>query len=226
TYEDARLTDGTILDQSDRDRTQYEARLRTGYELKPGWVPFVEGIADTRVYDRRVNDAGFRRSSEGLGARAGSTFEITPLLTGEASAGYMTRDYEDERIRELRGPIADGALIWAPTPLTTVRLRGTTELGDTSVEESNGVQVSRATFEVQHDLRRNISLIGSLTLSEADYQGIRLREEGFEGSVKLDYRLTRSVALRASFTHERLKSTEPGSDYTANVYLVGLRFQP
>ena len=32
--------------------------------------------------------------------------------------------------------------------------------------------------------------------------------------------------VRASFTHERLKSTDPGDDYTANVYLVGLRFQP
>jgi hypothetical protein len=65
-----------------------------------------------------------------------------------------------------------------------------------------------------------------VTLSEADYRGIDLREEGFAGSVKLDYRLTRSIALRASFTHERLKSTDPGDDYTANVYLVGLRFQP
>jgi hypothetical protein len=225
-YDDARLTDGTVLDQSDRDRTQYDARLRAGYELKPGWVPFVEGIADTRVFDRRVDDAGLRRSSDGRGVRAGSSFEITPVLAGVAAAGYMTRDYEDVRLSELRGPIADGALIWAPTPLTTVRLRGTAEMGDTSIAESNGVLFRRATVEVQHDLRRNLSLIGAVTVAEADYRGIDLHEEGFEGSVKLDYRLTRSVALRASFTHERLKSTDSGSDYTANVYLVGLRFQP
>jgi hypothetical protein len=225
-FEDARLTDGSILDQSDRDRTQYEARLRAGYELKPGWVPFVEGIADTRRYDRRVDDSGVRRNSDGRGACAGSTFEITPILTGEASAGLVTRDYEDNRLGELRGPIAEGALIWAPTPLTTVRLRGGSEIGETSVADANGVLFSRATLEVQHDLRRNLSLIGAVTVSEADYSGVSLREEGLAGSVKLDYRLTRSIALRASFTHERLKSTEPGSDYTANTYLVGLRFQP
>jgi hypothetical protein len=34
------------------------------------------------------------------------------------------------------------------------------------------------------------------------------------------------VVLRASFTHERLKSTDHSSDYSANTYLVGLRFQP
>ena len=177
-FEDARLTDGTILDQSDRDRTQYEARLRAGYEVKPGWTPFIEGIADTRRYDRGLDDSGFRRSSDGLGARAGSTFEITPILTGEASAGLVTRDYEDVRLGELRGPIAEGALIWAPTPLTTVRLRGGSEIGETSVAEANGVLFSRATLEVQHDLRRNLSLIGAVTVSEADYSGVRLREEG------------------------------------------------
>ena len=91
---------------------------------------------------------------------------------------------------------------------------------------SPGALVSRATLEVQHDLRRNVSLIAAVTVSEADYRGIALREDGFAGSLRLDYRLTRSVALRASFTHERLKSTDHGSDYTANVYLVGLRFQP
>jgi hypothetical protein len=225
-YEDARLTSGTILDQSDRDRTQYETRLRAGYELKPGLVPFVEGILDTRIYDRRFDFSGFQRSSEGFGGRAGSTFEIARSLTGEASAGYMVRSYEDRRLKDLQGPLLDGALIWSATPLTTVRLRAGTQIAETTIEGSSGALASRATLEVQHDLRRNLSLIGSATFSQSDYRGIDLREDGFAGSVKLDYRLTRSVALRASFTHERLKSTDPSDDYTANVYLVGLRFQP
>ena len=110
--------------------------------------------------------------------------------------------------------------------LTTVRLRGSTQLSETSLAESSGALLSAATLEVQHDLRRNVSIIGALTVSQSDYQGVELKEDGFAGSVRLDYRLTRTVAVRASFTHERLNSSEPGSDYTANVYMVGLRFQP
>jgi hypothetical protein len=225
-FEDALLPDGSILDQGDRNVTQYEARLRAGYEMKPGLVPFVEAIADTRDFDRRIDDAGFRRTSDGLGARAGTTFEVSPKTRGEVSAGYMQRTYEDARLKDLRGPLVEAAVIWEATPLTTVRLRGSTQIADTSIADSPGALVSRATVELQHDLRRNLSLIGALTFSEADYKQIDLREEGFAASIKLDYRFTRSVALRASFTHERLKSTDPGSDYTANVYLVGLRFQP
>ena len=47
-YEDAQLTNGTILDQSDRDSNQYGLRLRVGYELTPGVIPFVDVLADRR----------------------------------------------------------------------------------------------------------------------------------------------------------------------------------
>ncbi len=225
-YEDASLPNGTILDRGDRDANQYGVRLRAGYELHPGFIPFVEGLADTRVYDRTVDNAGFRRSSEGLGVRAGSTFEISRLLTGEASAGIQTRRYDDPRLKDLTGPLAEAALVWAATPLTTLRLRGQSQIEDTTIPFSSGALAQRATFEVQHDFRRNLGALAAVTFSNTDYRGVRLKEEGFAGSVKLDYRMTRSVALRASFIHERLKSTSPGADYTANIVLLGLRFQP
>jgi hypothetical protein len=225
-YEDAQLPSGAILRQSDRNVTQYNVRLRAGYELTPGVKPFVDVLADTRAYDQRIDDAGFRRSSDGLGVKAGSTFEITRTLTGEASAGLQTRRYDDPRLRELRGPLLDAALIWSMTPLTTVRLRAQTTVEETSLAFSSGALTQRATVEVQHDLRRNLSLIGALTVGETDYRGVQLREKGLTASARVEYKLTRAVVLRASFTHERLKSTAPGSDYTANTFLVGLRFQP
>ena len=46
-------------------------------------------------------------------ARAGTTFELTRLLTGEASAGYLTRQYKDPTLPELSGLVADASLIWA-----------------------------------------------------------------------------------------------------------------
>lgn len=225
-YEDARLTDGRVLDQSDRNETRSTLRLRAGYELTPGVTPFVEGFIDRRDYERRVDDNGFRRSSDGIGAKAGSTFEITRLITGEISGGYEERAYDDRRLGNLRGPVADAAIIWQATPLTQLRLRGSKRLDETTVLNATGVVSDQAVVELQHDLRRNLSLIGALAFTRSDYQGVRLVEEGFAASAKIEYRLTRTIALRASYTHERLKSTAPGSDYTADVFLVGLRFQP
>ena len=222
-YEDAHLTNGKILDQSDRDSNQYGLRLRVGYELTPGVIPFVDVLADRREYDQRIDNSGFR-SSDGVGVRAGSTFEITRTLTGEASAGLQQRSYEDPRLRDLRGPLVDAALIWSATPLTTVRLRAQSSIDETTLANSNGTLTQSARLEVQHDLRRNLSVTGLAGVTVSDYQGVALKDETFTVGARLDYKLTRSVVLRASFTHERLKSTDHSSDYSANTYLVGLRF--
>ncbi|HYY84494.1 MAG TPA: outer membrane beta-barrel protein, partial [Beijerinckiaceae bacterium] len=82
-FEDARLANGTILSQADREFTQYGVQARAAYELTPGVKPFIEGLADTREYDQTIDSAGFRRSSKAIGARLGSTFELTRLITGE-----------------------------------------------------------------------------------------------------------------------------------------------
>ena len=225
-YEDARLTSGTVLDQGDRDVVESALRLRGSYELTPGLIPFAEAIVDARVHDRSIDRAGFRRDSTGVTARLGSTFELSRVLTGEVAAGYQARDYEDPRLRELRGPVGEAALVWSATPLTTVRLRGSASLDETTIVNASGAVATRAVIEVQHDLLRNLSIVGTAGIGQTDYRGVRLREETRTAGARVEYRLTRSLAVRASFTHERLTSTAPGSDYTANVVLVGLRFQP
>jgi hypothetical protein len=225
-YEDARLTNGTTLSQADREFTQYGAQLRVAYELTPGVKPFVEGRADTRVYDQSIDSAGYRRSSDAVGARLGTTFEFTRMLTGELAAGYQRRRYDDPRLKDLQGPLVDAALVWAATPLTTVRLKGQTSLDESTIPGASGALTRRATLEVQHDLRRNVSLLGSVTAGTTDYRGIALREDFYGAGVKLDYRLTRWLALRGSVTYERLNSSSPGADYRATTYLVGLRLQP
>lgn len=224
-YEDAKLTNGRTLSQSDRNQTQYGLRARVGYEVMPGIRPFIEGLADTRRFDETTDSSGFRRSSNGYGGRVGSTFELTRQLTGEVAVGYQTRAYEDGRLKDLRGVVGDAALIWSATPLTTVTLRGSTELADTTLANVSGAVARRASLEVAHALMRNLTVTGFTTFSRTDYDRSTLREEAATVGARLEYRLTRTFAVRASFTHERLNSTTAGSDYTANIAQVGLRMQ-
>ena len=224
-YENARDTTGALVRQDDRNAVQYGARLRLGYEVSPGVQPFVEIATDARVFDDRTDAAGFRRGSTGLGGRVGASVELTRLLTGEVSVGYQMRDFEDARLKDLRGLVGDAALIWSATPLTTVTLRGSTDLADTTLPNVSGSINRRASLEVAHALRRNWTVTGFASLQRNEFDGIRLTEDSWQVGLRTEYRLTRSVAVRASFTHERLNSTTPGSDYTANVFLVGLRLQ-
>lgn len=225
TYEDAEFSDGTRIDQSDRAYNQFGVRLRAGYEATPGLIPFVEVSVDTRQYDNEFDNAGFARSSNGLGLRAGSTFEITRKLTGEVSAGYRTRRYDDERLTDLRGPVADAAITWSVSPLTNVRLDVASTIDETTIVGSSGAFTRRAGVEVTHDLRRNVRLTGALAFARTDYDGIDLTEDLFSASIRADYKLNRNLVLRASYAHERLESTALGSDYSSNVYLLGVRLQ-
>lgn len=76
-----------------------------------------------------------------------------------------------------------------------------------------------------HDLLRNLTVTALGTYFNNQYQGVSLVENGYTAGVRLDYKITRSIAFHASYSHERLGSNEAGDDYTANVFLVGLRFQ-
>lgn len=224
-YENAELSNGATLSQADRNQTQYMLSLRAAYELTPGFKPFVEGEVDTRQFDQKVDSSGYERSSNGVGASVGSSFEISRLLTGEVAVGYQDRKYDDPRLRNLRGPVGHAAILWTPTPLTTVKLRGTAELGDTTIAGSSGTTVRRINLEVAHALRRNLTVTGIATFERTDYEGQGLREDFTSLGARIEYKLTRTFAIRAGFTHERLNSTSPGSDYTANVSQVGLRVQ-
>lgn len=225
-YDDAKLTDGTTLSQRDRDLTSYGGRLRVGYELTPGLVPFVEGTIDTRQYDLTTDSAGFRRSSDGYAGRLGTTFELTRLLTGEISAGAVHRVYQDSRLPDLTSPVADLSLIYAFSPLTTIRATGTAAVDETTVPGANGIRTFRGGVEIAHQLRRNLTLTAGFNLAEYDYLGATLTEREFAATVRADYRVNRWLALRASYSYDHLHSTLAGSSYAANVFLLGMRFTP
>lgn len=224
-YEDGKLSNGGTVSQRDRNQTQLGLRLRAAYEVTPGFKPFVQGEIDTREFDQAVDSSGYRRSSDGATGRVGSTFEISRQLTGEVSVGYQDRKYDDNRLRNLKGLIGDAAILWSPTPLTTVTLRGTSELGDTTIAGSSGTAARRVSLEIAHALRRNLTVTGLASFGRTEYDGQGLREDFSSYGARVEYKLTRTFSVRASFTQERLNSTAQGADYTANVAQVGLRVQ-
>jgi hypothetical protein len=224
-YQNGTLSDGSVLHLSRDDYSTYGLVGRAGYELTPGLIPFVEFSGDIRRHDDSPDSNGFARNSQGIGGKTGAMVDLSKVLTGEVSAGYGQRTYVDSRLSALKGPLIDAALIWSATPLTTVTLRGATTLGETNLAYASGVLSSRVSLELSHALFRNFTLTGIATWQNNQYKGAPITENLYSVLLRAEYNLTRSVAIRASFTNERLHSTASGSDYTANVFLVGMRLQ-
>ena len=224
-YENAKLADGTTLIQSDRDMTQYELRARLGYDVTPGIKPFVEGRVDTRQYDQTFDSSGFARTSDGVAALAGTAFEFTRTLTGEVSAGYADRSYRDARLKDLKGPLTEASLVWSATPLTTVTLKGSTQLVETTLPFSPGALERQVGLEVSHALLRNLIITGSLGWIRDRYEENIERDTTITAGVKAEWRLTRNLVVKASFLRSRETSNVPGREYGENTYLMGMRLQ-
>jgi hypothetical protein len=225
TYENALLSSGATFDLAFRDFTTTAARMRAGYEVDPGFKPFIEGVIDRRDYDQAVDPSGFRRSSDGYTLRAGIVFDRKDWLTGEISAGYTRRTYDDATLPDIAGPVIDSALVWRATALTTVTFAATSAVEETILVNASGRFRHEGRITVDHAFRR--WLIGSVYFSygHENYVGADRLDKRTRAGAMLTYYLNPTLAVRGEFRHERLTSDVPGQDYTANIMLVGLRLQ-
>ena len=224
-YQESTLTDGSTASNEDRNYNQYGAIARGGYELLPGVTPFVEVGTDTRRHDLPVDLVGYQRNSKGVTGKLGSTFDLRGTLTGEVALGYTQRTYDDPRLDKLAGLIGNASLIWTANALTTVKLSATSTVGESTIAGVSGVLYRDIGLQIDHSFRR--WLIGSVKLGFGvdDYVGMSREDKRYSAGVGLTYKLDRSVQLKGEVRHDWLRSNVTGSDYTANIFLLGLRFQ-
>jgi hypothetical protein len=224
-YQPSQFTDGTTQSNADRDYNRFGGTLRTSYDLMPGLKPFVEFGADTREYDLQFDSSGLQRSSNGWFAKGGSAFELSRLLTGEASIGWINRKYVDPSLQELNGFLFDAALIYSLTALTKVKLLATTVANETTVAGTSGVLTRNVGVETEHSFRR--WLVGAVKFNYGldDYVGSVRKDNRYSVSAALTYKLNRMAQIKGEFRQEWLRSNVPNVDYAASVFLLGMRLQ-
>jgi hypothetical protein len=224
-YQNSSLTNGASASNEDRNYNQYGGLVRASYEIMPGLKPFVEGGGDSRQRDLTFDRSGFQRDSTGSYVKGGTTFELTRLITGEASIGYGERMYTDTRLNRLEGLLTSASLVWAMTPLTTVKFISTSSLDETTLSGASGVLVRTYTAEVDHDFRRWLTGIGRFTYGTLDYQGGNRLDEFFSVSGDLIYRLDRNWQIKAQIRHDKLQSSIPGFSSASTSGMLGVRWQ-
>ena len=232
-YQDSQLTDGTTASNQDRNYNQYAATLRGGYELTPGVTPFVEVGTDTRVHDLATDTSGYQRNSKGFVGNVGTTFELSRLLTGEVSVGYLTRTYDDARFDRLKGLIGSASLVWTVDALNTVKFTASSTLGESNIPGVPGVFYRDAGLQWDHAFRR--WLIGTLKagIGQDLYEGTSTSSGDVAGRTDnrysvgagLTYKIDRTMQVKGEFQQNWLRSNVTGVDYTASTFLIGLRLQ-
>ncbi|WP_035980794.1 outer membrane beta-barrel protein, partial [Bradyrhizobium sp. STM 3843] len=224
-YEQSKLTDGSLTSNDDRNFNQYGGVGRVSYEVSPGVKPFAEVEGDSRIHDTQFDRSGYQRDSSGGYAKAGTSFELTRLLTGEVSIGYAARNYVDPRLNRLEGFLTTASLVWSATPLTTAKFFSDTQLAETTVAGASGVLVRTYTVEVDHDFRRWLTGIGKFTFGTLDYQGFGRSDKTYSAEGNLVFKMTRNLWLKGTLRYDVLDSNVAGASSSGTVVMLGVRLQ-
>ena len=225
TYDPSQLTNGQSTSNSDRNFDQYAGILRVGYELDPGLKPFVEVQEDQRIHDQQFDRNGLQRDSTGTTARLGSTLDLFGTLTGEMALGYVDRNYKDPTLPAITGFIADGALLWKPTGLTTYKLSASSQIYETVLAGASGQFSHDVALEADHAFRTWLIGIGKIGYGTDDYVGQPLTDNRYFVSIGLTYIFTREWQLHGEVREDWQTATEQGFSYSATTFLLGLRWQ-
>ena len=224
-YEASTLNDGSTLDNEDLNYRQYGTALRGSYEIGPGIKPFVEIAVDKRQHDNPVDSLGVARDSDGTVPRIGTTFELSRMLVGEISVGYLTRHYQDPTLQDLRGAVLDASLAWTATALTKATLTAKTTADESREFGVSGILRRDVALQVDHAFRQWLILSGRVGAGVDEYQGSDRKDDRYSLSGLLTYKLNPNLWLKGEVRQEWFKSNIPDSDYAATMFLLGLRFQ-
>ena len=224
-YSDAELTDGTTLSQKDRDSTLYSGKVRVGYEVSPALTPFGEIEFGRRVYDLRFDTAGFERSSKRTGARAGVEIDMGEKFGGEVSAGWISEDFDDDRLKTVSAATIAADLKWSPMRGTIVGLTGETLIEGSTTAGDSGSVLYNGRLSVERQIHSNLTAFLAGGVGYRDYASSNDHELRLSAEAGLTWWLNRYAGLTGKLRHETFDSTLPSRDAKTNSVFVGLKIQ-
>lgn len=227
---------GGSINQAFRDRNEWVIAPRIQYEIQPGYNAFIRALGNERQYFSQEPGAGpqgqaVRRNSHGWEVDVGTAIEITRITSAEVYVGYLQQFYENPLLKSPSGMGFGGNLIWNVTPLTTVRGSFSQSVAETTLTGASSSLETGVQLTVEHELLRNLLLLGSVGYVHDDYQGNSRSDNTFGVDFGVKYLLTRNWTATADINYSQrdtnqppASGTEPGGNYNRFTAVVGVKY--
>ncbi len=234
-FDNGRLSSGAVFAQDFRDVDAADITARVDFALSPDTALFVSGSQGWRSYDVKDPAFGGNRDFEVTQALAGASFDITRLLRGEIGVGYSWATFDDAATYpEANGLSVSGKVDWFPTQLTTVALSAARNIEEAGVAGVGSITRADYGVRVDHELRRNIVLIGEGRFIRDEYNEtnaaptVAQREDDrTQYTAGIDWLLNRVATINGRYTRAEQDSNDAvvtGQDrsYEQNIAWIGL----
>lgn len=218
------FTGGTVP-QTERDATLLTATLRSGYELSPALVPFVEGEIGRRIYDQKIDSNGFARSSDRVAFRGGAEFDFGEKLTGELSTGWIRETLDDPALADVTGLTVNANVNWSPSRQTNLALNASTFVEGTTTAGSSGSILYTADATLTRQVRANLEASLSAGGYYRDFANTGGYDQSLTGGAAFTWWLNRTFGLTGRVEHENVMSSDPAREYSRNSAFLGIILQ-
>jgi hypothetical protein len=188
-------------------------------------VPFLEAEAGRRIFDDRLDSAGYARSAERYGLRAGLELDLGEKFSGEISGGWIVEAPQDDRLAPIEGISAAAALSWSPVRGTSVSFDGDTTVETTTEPGRSGSIYYSARLGLEREVRANLTVSASAGLGYRDYAEAAGEDLILDLGAGLTWWLNRHAGLTGRASYQTVTSTLPGRDTETATLFLGMKLR-
>lgn len=213
-YSDATLSDGTQVTLSDRDQTAGTWRGRVGYELSPALIPFLEVQLGKTLYDQDRDSAGYARSNNSYGGKAGVEVDLGEKLKGEIGIGYQHTGFDDARLTAIDSPTIDGSLGWSPQRGTDVGLGFSTTVQPSTTAGESGYVAYQLTGTLTHQIRDDLTgkITGGTTWRDYPSSNASSDQTVYDAAIGFTWGINRYLDMTSNVGYELTTQKSGGDD--------------
>lgn len=187
---------GVSLPQDNRDREIWTGSALAEYGLSPDTSVFAQITYEDTNYGTELSPGIDNRDSKTVRGVVGTSLDLSALVRGRIGIGYVVRDYQSPLYRNIKGLAAEAELEYFLSPITTLGFSLRRRIDDASIPDSSGYISTAGGVRIDHELLRNLILMGRVNYEVGDYRGIDSHVNVFRISGGARYLMTRRVSLR------------------------------
>jgi len=219
---------GAPTSQAYRDRNVLQGAVTTRYQLSPQHdllvVSRLLGVNYTAPQPGQPT-----RNSTGAEFLLGMANEANAVWQYRVLVGWEVRAFAASQYSTHQAPIAEAAVTWNPSGVTTLTATLTRSIEDAAQEGIAGYTYTSGRLVLDHEVKRNFLLQGSAGLQYADYLQGGGHASGFSLGAGATWLANRHMRVSATYDFTDQRGTnnpalQTTGNYVRSVGLITLRF--
>ena len=226
-FDDVPAQGGGSIFQGDRNRTVVRGSSRAEFGLTPDASVLGQFTYTRTDYDQNLQGGLANRNSDEYKLLAGGSVDLTALVRGQLTLGYVSRQFDSGIYHDLSGFAADARLEYFPTQQTTVTLSGRRLIEDSFFVGSGGYFNNGIDLRVDHELLYNLLLDAEVDYERDIYDQTDRKDDIVSVGGGARYFFTREIGLGGFFSYTNRNSTGSlaGVVFDETRFTVSLVFQ-